>query len=294
MKRHAAVSTEFKKGLNTVLNAAGLQIGTTVADRREQARLDKLLARGHWDAAPFSEGLSFQPEKYLTFLKCTCEPYRSELAALPVDDCSGEFFRNNGWFESVDADLLYGIVRRFAPAQVIEVGSGYSSRLTSRAIRDGHLHTRLICVDPCPRVEIRRWAEEFIQSPVEELPVSDLPNRLNPGDVLFIDSSHFIVTGGDVVYLYLQVLPRLKPGVLIHVHDIFLPFEYPHQFIVGQRWGWAEQYLVHALLLGNRNLEILWPSCYMWQTYREAVRFILPVDKAFPPPSSLWLRTTAN
>jgi predicted O-methyltransferase YrrM len=290
-----AVSTQIKDGLNAFLNTAGLQISTMKGGRREQTRLKKLVARGHWNAVSFSEGLALDPERYLAFLKSVCSAYLPELGALPVAEAGNdEFFRNNGWFESVDADVLYGIVRHFAPQQVIEVGSGYSSRLTARAIREGHLRTKLVCVDPCPRVEIRQCADEFVQSPVEELPVSALPDRLSPGDVLFIDTSHLIMTGGDVVYLYLQVLPRLRPGVLIHAHDIFLPFEYPQEFVLDERWGWAEQYLVHALLIGNRGFEILWPSCYMWQTHREEVSGILRVEKPFPPPSSLWLRKTGN
>lgn len=294
MKRSSptpAVSTQIKNSLNTFLNIAGLRISTTRAERREQSRLEKLVARGHWKTAPFSEGFLVNPEQHLAFLRSVCGPYRSELAALPVTNLGAEdFFRNNQWFESVDADVLYGVVRHFAPAQIIEVGSGYSSRLAVRAIRDGHLQTKLVCVDPCPRVEVQGCANEFVQSPLEELPASELPDRLNPGDVLFIDSSHLIVSGGDVVYLYLQVLPRLRPGVLIHAHDIFLPFEYPLEFVLNEHWGWGEQYLVHALLLGNRNFEVLWPSCYMWQMHREKVREVIPVEKSFPPPSSLWMR----
>jgi predicted O-methyltransferase YrrM len=290
---HPALTTQIKSGLNLCLNTAGLQISTTKADRNEQERLKKLVERGHWDRAPFSEGLWLDAERHLSWLNVICERWRSELNALPISEAAdGGYCRNNGWFESVDADVLYGVVRHFAPSQVIEIGSGYSSRLTARAIRDGQLQTKLICVDPSPRVEIREWADEFIQTPVQELSPSELANRLNTGDVLFIDSSHLIMTGGDVVHLYLQVLPRLRPGVLIHAHDIFLPFEYPQEFVVSQRWGWTEQYIVHALLMGNSSFEILWPSCYMWQEYREEVTGILPVEKAFPPPSSLWLRKT--
>lgn len=285
-----AVSTRIKNGLNRFLHPAGLQIGTTRGDRNETARLQTLVARGHWKSAPFSEGLRFDMARHLEFLKTVCGPYRLELAALPLEDMGDGYFRNNGWFESVDADVLYGIVRHFAPGQVIEVGSGFSSRLAARAIRDGNLGTKLICVDPCPRVEVQQFADEFIQRPIEELELSDLADRLGPGDVLFIDSSHLIQTGGDVVYLYLQLLPRIRPGVLIHAHDIFLPFEYPHEFVVGERWGFAEQYLVHALLMGNVEFEILWPSCYLWQTRREEVQSVLSVDKVFPPPSSFWIK----
>ena len=289
--RNPAVSTQIKDGLNTVLNPAGLQISTLKAERLEQARLEKLVATGHWTLPQFSAGLAFDPKQHLDFLRSVCEPCCEELSALPLADAGTEqFYRNNGWFESVDADVLYGVVRNFAPAQVIEIGSGHSSRLTAQAIRDGRLATRLVCVDPCPRVEIRRYADEFIESPVEDLPFNELADRLNPGDVLFIDSSHLIKSGGDVVYLYLQVLPRLRPGVVIHAHDIFLPFEYPQEFVVKERWGWSEQYLLHALLMNNRNFEILWPSCYMWQMHREAVCRDLPLQDTPLSPSSLWLR----
>ena len=293
MKRNQALSTQIKHSLNTVLNTAGLQLQTTVVERQERERLERLVARGHWNHAQFSEGLSLNPEQHLEFLKSICEAYTSEVAALPVADVgNGEFFRNNGWFDSLDADVLYGVVRQFAPTQVIEIGSGYSTRLTARAIREGQLSTKLICIDPSPRVEVHRCASEFIQSPVEELPGFELPDRLNSGDVLFIDSSHLIRSGGDVVYLYLQVLPRLRPGVLIHAHDIFLPYEYPKEFVVQQQWGWGEQYLVHALLMGNRRFEILWPGHYMWQTHREKILGIVPVQEQFQPPSSFWLRKT--
>jgi len=293
MKRNPALSTQIKDSLNTVLNTAGLQLQTTVAERQERQRLERLLARGHWNKAQFLEGLSFDPEQHLEFLESICGGCRSELAALPAADIgNGEFFRNNGWFDSVYADVLYGVVRHLAPRQVIEVGSGYSSLLTARAIRDGHLATRLVCIDPAPRVEVHRCADEFIQSPVEELPRSELPDRLKPGDVLFIDSSHLIRSGGDVVYLYLQVLPILRPGVLIHAHDIFLPYEYPKEFVLEHRWGWGEQYLVHALLMGNPSFEILWPSYFMWQTYRQQVLGTVRGYRGSLPPSSLWLRRT--
>ena len=131
------------------------------------------------------------------------------------------------------------------------------------------------------------------QSPVEDIPASELADRLGPNDLLFIDSSHVITTGGDVLYLYLQVLPRLRPGVLVHAHDIFLPFEYPQEFIVKERWGWNEQYLLYALLIGSPDFEILWPSCCMWQSHLDQVRDVIVAEKSFPPPSSFWLRKKA-
>ncbi|MBV8206362.1 MAG: class I SAM-dependent methyltransferase, partial [Acidobacteria bacterium] len=104
-----------------------------------------------------------------------------------------------------------------------------------------------------------------------------------------IDSSHIIRTGGDVVFLYLELLPSLPSGILVHAHDIFLPFEYPERFILEDRCGWNEQYLVAALLYGGTALEVLWPSCFMWTRDREFVKSVIPSEREFPP-SSLWFR----
>ena len=286
-----ALSTQIKDSINVVLRIAGLQVSSTLIERREKERLERLVAKGHWSGARFQEGLSLNPDRYLTFLRTVCEPHRSDFAGFPdtAEAAGGEYFLRNGWFESIDAEVLYSVIRHFRPRTILEIGSGHSSRLARRAIDDGQLGTRLVCLDPSPRVEVRSCADEHIQSAVEDLPLSGLTQRLGANDVLFIDSSHLITTGGDVSYLYLQVLPRLSPGVLIHAHDIFLPFEYPQEFVVKERWGWNEQYLLHALLIGNSGLEIIWPSCYMWQLHRAAVQNVIPSERFSPPPSSFWM-----
>jgi predicted O-methyltransferase YrrM len=289
-KPSPALSTKIKDRLNSVLKVAGLQVGTTMAERLEQARLERLRAREHWAKAEFRTGLRFEPGRYRSFLKEVCGPYVSDFRSLPRTpaEAAGGYFLQNGWFESVDAEVLYSVIRHFQPRTIIEVGSGYSSLLARRAIRDGRLSTRLVCVDPQPRVDVRQCADGYIQSAAEELPCLDLIERLDANDLLFIDSSHVINTGGDVLYLYLQVMPRLRPGVLIHAHDIFLPFEYPEQF-VRNRWGWNEQYLLYALLMNNASFEILWPSCYMWQVHREQVQTVIQSERSAPPPSSFWM-----
>jgi hypothetical protein len=288
---HLALSTRIKDGLNAVLKIAGLQVSTTKLDRLEQARLEKLVAHEHWAAAPFQDGLCFEPDCYFNFLRTVCAPYAPDWGSFPstADAVSNGYFSQNGWFESIGAEVLYSVVRHFRPRTILEIDGGHSSRLARRAIDDGQLGTRLVCVDPSPRVEVRSCADEHIQSAVEDLPLSGLTQRLGANDVLFIDSSHVITSGGDVPYLYLQVLPRLSPGVLVHAHDIFLPFEYPQEFVVKKRWGWNEQYLLHALLIGNSGLEITWPSCYMWQLHRAAVQNVIPSERSSPPPSSFWM-----
>lgn len=287
----AALSTQIKDGLNAILKIAGMKVSTTKLDRLEQARLEKLVAHEHWAAGPFQEGLPFEPDRYVNFLRTVCAPYAPDWGSFPrtADTAANGYFLQNGWFESIDAEVLYSVVRHFRPRTILEIGSGHSSRLARRAIHDGRLGTSLVCVDPSPRVGVRSCADEHIQSAVEDLPPSDWTQRLGANDVLFIDSSHVITTGGDVPYLYLQVLPRLRPGVLIHAHDIFLPFEYPQEFVVKERWGWNEQYLLQALLIGNSGLEIIWPSCYMWQLHRAAVQKVVPWERSSLPPSSFWM-----
>src|SRR3569833_141509 len=204
---------------------------------------------------------------------------------------SGYYLRND-YCGPVDAEVLYSILRRFKPKRVFEIGSGFSSRLMRRAISDGKLDCRLTCVDPYPRVDIQSFADEHVQSIVEELPVDRIVGSLGAGDILFVDSSHIVATAGDVNYLFLEVLPRLPACVLVHVHDIFLPYEYPQSWVIEQRWGWNEQYLVHALLYGNDSLEILWPAWLMWETHRQEIQALIPSSVQGAFPTSFWLRKT--
>jgi hypothetical protein len=189
----------------------------------------------------------------------------------------------------VDAEVLYAVLRHHRPRRIIEVGSGNSTRLMRQAIKDGGLHTHLTCIDPHPRVEMRQCADEFISAPLEDTEAATALNSLAEADILFIDSSHTVMTGGDVNFLFLEALPRLKPGVLVHIHDIFLPFDYPERWVVEERWGWNEQYLVHAFLAFNNIFEITWASRYMWEYHKEAVLNSMPSCPHDAMPSSLWL-----
>ncbi len=115
-----------------------------------------------------------------------------------------------------------------------------------------------------------------------------LPADFCPNDILFIDCSHTTTPSGGASFLFLEVIPRLRPGVLVHVHDMFLPLEYPMEWIINYQWGWSEQYLVQALLCDNQRLEILWPAYYMWRVHQREVLAVIP---ALPEalPTSLWM-----
>jgi predicted O-methyltransferase YrrM len=276
--------------MNRLLEGVGLEVGTTVARRAEDQRLRQLQEKGHWRKSKYDQGLKFEPEKYLTFLQETCLPYREAYSKFPLSPNGDQsaFYLDNGYFRSVDAEVLYSVIRHRKPKRIIEVGSGFSTRLIASAIKDGALTSKLTSIDPSPRVEVAGHVTEHIRSTVEELDPAVMVEALGPGDLLFIDSSHRIITGGDVPYLFLEVLPRLRQGVLIHVHDIFMPLDYPEEAVLPG-WNWSEQYLVHAFLSFNDAFEVLWPARYMWANYQGAVMNVIPADPSVFPPSSLWL-----
>src|SRR5262249_46442361 len=113
-------------------------------------------------------------------------------------------------------------------------------------------------------------------------------------DILFIDSSHVFRVDSDVRFLFLEVLPRLNPGVLIHIHDIFLPYDYPRDWIVKEHRFWNEQYLLHAFLLFNRAFEVLWAGSYMHTRHSDKLkRAFASYDPASVWPGSFWMRRLA-
>ena len=151
------------------------------------------------------------------------------------------------WFPRLDAAAAYAIVRRERPTRIVEIGSGHSTRFLARAVVDERLPTRITCIDPAPRADLRRLTVEHVPVLLKDADPALFAN-LGRGDVLFIDSSHIAMPGTDADRLILDVLPRLRSGTLIHVHDITLPYAYPAE------WGWRgynEQIAVGALLLGG-------------------------------------------
>ena len=207
-----------------------------------------------------------------------------------------EFFLSNGLFQGGDADLLYAVLRHYKPARVLELGAGFSTLVSATAVRrnrdEGHQTTFSSCdpyADPGLSID---GLDEIIPVAAEELDAS-LYGELRAGDVLFIDSSHTVRPGGDVVHLLCEVLPRLAPGVLVHVHDVFLPYPYPREWFEHNRWYWSEQYLLQAVLIGNAGLEVLLPAHAMWRTNPDRMGRAVHNLNADHPPISFWMRVKA-
>lgn len=171
-----------------------------------------------------------------------------------------EPFWTNIWFTGLDAMALYTMLVVNKPAQLIEIGSGNSTKFARRAIKDHSLPTRIISIDPQPRAEIDALCDELVRAPLED-DVENLARRLKPGDILFFDGSHRSFQNSDVTVFFLEVLPRLAAGVIVHIHDIFLPNDYPEQWAARY---YSEQYLLAAWLLGGgAGAEILFASAFV-------------------------------
>lgn len=192
------------------------------------------------------------------------------------------------WFPRLDAAVAYAMVRQIAPKRVIEVGSGHSTRVMARAIKDGGLDTRFTAIDPAPRAPIGSLPIEVIPKTLHDMPL-EIFQDLGAGDILFIDSSHIALPGTDVDRLFLEIIPALPASVHIHIHDIFLPDNYPDSW----EWrGYNEQQAVAPMLLFG-GFEILFASHYVAsrmpeQVARSVIGSLPLMDGAFE--TSLWLK----
>jgi predicted O-methyltransferase YrrM len=216
---------------------------------------------------------------------------------LPVQDPGrpGTFFLHNGGFGPVDAELLYGMIRAGRPRRVVELGSGYSTLLialaTAQNADDGTATTHEV-FDPFPRPHI--LGDALAASKLTALSATDVPLEvfatLESGDILFVDTTHTVKLGGDVNHLILDVLPILRPGVIVHFHDIFLPWEYPRPWFEEMHWYWAEQYLLQAFLAYNHDFEVILPAHALARDHPERLAASIPAFTAEVAPGSMWIR----
>ncbi|WP_050603487.1 class I SAM-dependent methyltransferase [Ruegeria sp. 6PALISEP08] len=275
--------------INAALDELGVKLVDTVTEQDERARLEAYEASGGltrpvYALSPGMEGFD------ISQLVAEYDRLKGDLQALkdPGRNQTG-YCSGNGYYDSPDADALYLMIRRFQPKRVIEVGCGNSTRVTRQAIIDGGLDTTITAIDPYPRADIAHVVDRFEQKRLEEADPS-LFAELEAGDVLFIDSSHVVRMSNDVAHLFCRIIPALRPGVVIHVHDVFLPYEYPKRFFYDCP-GWGEQYMLHALLQSGAY-SMLWPGYYLQQDRPDAVK-ALPF-LADGRAQSIWVQLKEN
>lgn len=225
--------------------------------------------------------------------------FAEELAAFPRGKRhDGAFYYDNDAFVAGDAEVFYGLLRHFKPRRLFEIGSGFSTLLARAALarnsaQDSAYGCRHVCIEPFEMpwldqlggIEVRRQR-------VEEVDVA-LFEELGENDILFIDSSHVIRPRGDVVCEYLEILPRLKPGVLVHVHDIFTPRDYPAQWVIEERRLWNEQYLLEGFLTCNDRFEVVAALNYLAHHHPDDLAAAAPVfgaNRQDAEPGSFWIR----
>jgi hypothetical protein len=255
-----------------------------------------------WDRPSELVGVDMNDAVQLELLRKHFPKFRNEYQQFPTEptDEAGCFYLGNGLFGGGDALVAYCMVRYFQPRLIIEIGGGFSSLLLAEAgAKNGK--SALICIEPFPQQFLRQTLPgscSLVEKRVQDVDL-ELFSELGPGDILFIDSSHTVKIGGDVNYLILEVLPRLKPGVIVHVHDIFLPFEYRRDWVMEQFRFWTEQYLLQAFLAFNSEFEVLMANRYLGNRYMEDVKAAFPIleklETALPDSvrrggGSFWMR----
>jgi hypothetical protein len=249
---------------------------------RYAGQVPRRSARGGYTAL---EPLFFAAEGMFLQLLGRMDLYADDLAKLGGKPPEPRWEQD--WFPRLDAAAAYTLVRDARPKRIVEVGSGHSTRFMCRAIRDGGFDTQVTAIDPAPRAALDGLRLTTLRKPVQEAGTAPFA-PLAAGDVLFIDSSHILMPGTDVDLLFNHVLPSLPAGVLVHVHDIFLPDDYPAEW----EWrGYNEQLGTAALIQGG-GYRLVWASRYA--ATRMAARVAAGVAGRLPlmpgaHESSLWL-----
>jgi len=197
----------------------------------------------------------------------------------------------NGWFPSLDAISLYGLLRSLAPKTFLEIGSGHSTRFARRAVIDGSLPTRIVSVDPHPRANISTLSDSITASPLEDTDLSVF-DQLGAGDVLLFDGSHRSFVNTDVTVFFLEVLPRLPRGVFVLIHDVYLPYDYPPGIPF-----YNEQYLLAAYMVAGDKLEVIFPAAYVLHDHELRLPLEIAVEKYLVKGVELvgagfWVQTT--
>jgi hypothetical protein len=224
-------------------------------------------------------------------------PYSAETNQF-LQNRAGDVARWDLTYPLCDTGTLYAMLRHLKPRRYIEVGCGFSSRASAAALganaAAGH-PCESTFIEPYPPKYLgeMKLPGRFIKKKIEQVPL-ELFQLLEAGDVLFIDTSHVIKVQNDVEYELLHILPSLRAGVNVHIHDIFTPYDYPAEWLIGSgpnRGGNNEQYAVECLLSGGTDWEVLLPVHLLWREHRPALQTLVDADDR---PAAFWIRKTCG
>jgi predicted O-methyltransferase YrrM len=267
-----------------------------VRDHYYEPQFDHRHPRQPYSADRSLPGIDWNVEGQLNWLKQFTRA--DELTDLPIRSTGElEFYLDNGAFLSGDAEVWYQLVRATKPRRIFEIGSGHSTRMAIRALNrnradDATYCCRHVCIEPYEMPWLEQSGVEAVRERVEDLPVTFF-SELEAGDILFIDSSHIIRPQGDVLFEYLELLPTLAPGVIVHVHDIFSPKNYLEQWLVNDVMFWNEQYLLEAFLTHNPVWQIVGALNFLHHHHYDALKAVAPNLRPEREPGSMYLRKIA-
>ncbi|MFE0426458.1 class I SAM-dependent methyltransferase [Streptomyces sp. NPDC058953] len=283
-----------------------LQRGLDRLERRPTAFGLVMWASGHLKPVFLDHVITPEPRAELAPVRALLEEHREayaerltgfldhadRLARIPVRgaEMGSRAYWGNTWLPPLDALALYGLLAEAKPARYLEIGSGNSTKFARRAVDDLGLPTRITSIDPQPRAPIDALCDEVVRVPLQQADPGVF-EELEPGDIVFLDGSHRLHMGSDVMVFFFELLPRLKPGVLIQVHDIMLPSDYP------ESWRWrlySEQYLLAAMLTAApQRFDMVLPNAFVHgdPELRNILRPLwrrLGVTRHFQPGSFWW------
>ena len=227
-------------------------------------------------------GVKFNLDEQIDNLKITCLPFQKEYEGNKIYKKGVSKHLGQG-FGYIEAQTLHAVIRHYQPKRIIEVGSGVSTYSMASALdinlEESGLNSKIYAIEPYPLDELKNLANnnskiELFPQPLQNMPL-EFFDKLHNGDLLFIDSSHTVKVGSDVNYLILEILPRLKKGVIVHFHDIFLPYDYQID-VLQTIYHWNETSLLHAFLINNSRVELLFCLSQLHYDRRNELKMIFP------------------
>jgi hypothetical protein len=274
---------------NVVLARANLRLDSRTGERIEESRLDGVSAAGGFGEPVYPLPEGFQTSRHQEILDSLPDYEQRFQTFLNAGENDVGFAYGNQFFEPVDAEVLYTVVRTKKPSRITEIGCGNSTRIIRQAILDGELNVEHRCIDPFPRVEIAELADEVRREKVESISPNEIAGVLDEGDLLFIDTSHEVLPANDVAYIYGRLLPLLGSGVFVHIHDVFTPYEYPESFARREDGKWGEQYLVQVMLERQDRWQVWWPGYYLQRSMADFEQHFPRMGDCLA--QSIWLET---
>lgn len=242
------------------------------------------------DLEIYNSGI-FNKSKVSEFINCMID-YSCEFCPPENgnNDDPDEFFWKNPAFSYSDAMSYYCVLRHFKPNRLLEVGSGFSTLVADQAIRKNGFG-EIYVVEPYPKKFLRKLEtiKEINESFVQDIAVGEFVELVENSDIWFIDSTHTVKIGSDCLYLYLKVMPEVQKDIVVHTHDVYLPFGMPKANALDRHIYWTEQYLLYAYMLDNPKIEVLFGSAYAKQVIPDVLEKLM--DNKYPGGGgSIWYK----